>query len=146
MRLRFERRLLLVAGLAGAVGLGGGVALGRTSYPPLDVLFSGSETVLGHAFAYPGGKPVVTAALVTMVPGQETGWHQHDAPEFAWILDGELTVDYGRDGDRVYHKDDAFVEAFRSLHNGRNSGTGNVRLLAVFMGAEGVENTVMQAE
>jgi hypothetical protein len=47
MRLRFERRLLLVAGLAGAVGLGGGVALGRTSYPPLDVLFSGSETVLG---------------------------------------------------------------------------------------------------
>ena len=38
------------------------------------------------------------------------------------------------------------MEAFRSLHNGRNSGTGNVRLLAVFMGAEGVENTVMQAE
>ena len=136
MRLRFERRMLLVAGVAGDGRARGRGGAGRTSYPPLDVLFSGSETVLGQEIAYPAGKPVVTAALVTMVPGQETGWHAQDAPESRLlILDGELTVDYGPDGARVYHKDDAFVEAFRSLHNGRNSGTGNVRLLAVFMAA-----------
>ena len=139
-------RTLLVAGLAGAVGLGGGVALGRTSYPPLDVLLKGAETVLGQAIAYPGGAPVVTAAIVTMVPGQETGWHEHDAPLFAWMLDGELTVDYGPDGSRVYRKGDALLEAFRTRHNGRNSGAENVRLLAVFIGAEGVANTVMAPE
>ena len=56
MRQRVWLRTLLVAGLAGAVGLGGGVALGRTSYPPLDVLLKGSETVLGQAIAYPAAR------------------------------------------------------------------------------------------
>ena len=89
---------------------------------------------------------MVTAAIVTMVPGQETGWHAHDAPLFAWMLDGELTVDYGPDGSRVYRKGDALLEAFRTRHNGRNSGTENTRLLAVFIGAEGVANTLMEGE
>ena len=137
---------VLAASLAGAVGLGGGVALGRTSYPPLEVLFKGGETVLGQRIVYPAGTPVVTAAIVTMVPGQETGWHEHDAPLLAWMLDGELTVDYGPDGSRVYRKGDAFLEAFRSRHNGKNSGTENARLLAVFIGADGVANTVMDPE
>ncbi len=139
-------RPLLAAGLAGAVGLGCGVALGRASYPPLDVLLESPETALGQPIAYPAGKPVVTAAIVTMAPGQETGWHEHDAPLFAWMLDGELTVDYGPDGSRVYRKGDAFLEAFRSRHNGRNSGAEAARLLAVFIGAEGVANTVMEGE
>ena len=99
---RISSRPLLAAGLAGAVGLGCGVALGRTGYPPLEVLLQGSETVLGQEVAYPAGEPVVTAAIVTMAPGQETGWHAHAAPLFAWMLAGELTVDYGPDGARVY--------------------------------------------
>ena len=137
---------LLAVGLAGAVGLGCGVALGRTGYPPLEVLLQGSETVLGQEIAYPAGEPVVTAAIVTMVPGQETGWHAHEAPLFAWMLEGELTVDYGPDGTRTYRAGDALLEAFRTRHNGRNSGAEEVRLLAVFMGAEGVANTVVEPE
>ncbi len=139
-------RVLLAAGLAGAVGLGCGVAIGRTGYPPLEVLLQGSETVLGQPIAYPGGTPVVTAAIVTMAPGQETGWHVHEVPLFAWMLDGELTVDYGPDGSRTYHAGDALLEAFRTRHNGRNTGTDAARLLAVFMGADGVANTVMEPE
>lgn len=139
-------RVLLAAGLAGAVGLGCGLALGRTTYPPLEVLLQGSETVLGQEIAYPAGRPVVTAAIITMSPGQETGWHVHDAPLFAWMLDGELTVDYGPDGSRTYRAGDALLEAFRTRHNGRNTGAGETRLLAVFAGAEGVANTTMTPE
>lgn len=146
MHKRHLRLPVLLACLAGAVGLAAGVALGRASYPPLDVLLSGSQTVLGQEIAYPEGTPVVTAALVTMAPGEETGWHVHDAPLLAWILEGELTVDYGPDGARVYHAGDTLLEAFRTPHNGGNSGTGDVRLLAVFMGAEGVANTVLEPE
>ena len=123
-----------------------GWALWRASYPPLDVLLKGGQMVLGQEIACPGGTPVVTAAIVTMVPGQETGWHADEAPLFAWMLDGELTVDYGPDGSRVYSKGDALLEAFRTRHNGRNSGAENVRLLAVFIGADGVANTVMAPE
>jgi quercetin dioxygenase-like cupin family protein len=146
MGLRVAWGAALAAGLAGAVGLGGGFALGRTGYPPLQVLHTGGTTVLGREIAYPPGPPVVTAAIITMIPGQETGWHEHDAPLFAWMLDGELTVDYGSAGTRVYRAGDALLEAFRAPHNGRNGGTENARLLAVFMGAEGVSNTVMVAE
>ncbi len=146
MGVKIWRKPWIVAGLAGAVGLCSGLALGRSSYPPLDVLLSGSETVLGQEIAYPAGTPVVTAAIVTMLPGQETGWHVHDAPLFAWMLNGELTVDYGPDGERTYRAGDAMLEAFRTRHNGRNSGEQDARLLAVFMGARGVANTVMEPD
>ncbi len=146
MGVKIWRKPWIVAGLAGAVGLCSGLALGRSSYPPLDVLLSGSETVIGQEIAYPAGTPIVTAAIVTMLPGQETGWHVHDAPLFAWMLNGELTVDYGPDGERTYRAGDAMLEAFRTRHNGRNSGEQDARLLAVFMGARGVANTVMEPD
>ncbi|HIG60670.1 MAG TPA: cupin domain-containing protein [Gammaproteobacteria bacterium] len=81
-----------------------------------------------------------------MLPGHSTGWHEHDAPLFAWVLEGEITVDYGPDGQRVYAKDDAFVEAFRSAHNGINSGDGIARILAVFSGSHDVKDTIMEDE
>lgn len=143
LRLRHAVPVLAVAGL---IGLGAGVALGRASYPPLDVLLQTSTTVIGQPIAYPSGTPMVTAAIVTMVPGQETGWHQHEVPLFAWMLEGELTVDYGAAGVKVYRKGDALVEALKSRHNGRNTGTGDVRLLAVFIGAEGAANTLAEAQ
>ena len=136
----------LAAGLAGAVGLAAGVALARTSYPPLEVLLQSSETRIGQPIEYPAGKPVVTAAIITVAPGGETGWHSHEAPLFAWMLEGALTIDYGPDGTLTYEKGEALLEAFRTPHNGQNRGDEPARLLAVFMGAEGVANTVMEPE
>ena len=57
---------------------------------------------------------------------QQTGWHAQEAPFFAWMLAGELTVDYGLDGSRVYRAGAALIEAFRTRHNGRNSGAEEV--------------------
>jgi quercetin dioxygenase-like cupin family protein len=58
------------------------------------------------------------------------------------MLDGELTVDYGDKGKRVYRAGDAVLEAIHVAHNGRNTGSGPMRILAVFMGAEGLPNSV----
>jgi quercetin dioxygenase-like cupin family protein len=77
-----------------------------------------------------------------MQPGAETGWHEHDVPLFGYMLEGELTVDYGTKGTRVYRKGDSLVEAIDVAHNGRNTGSGVARILAVFIGAEGVPDTV----
>jgi quercetin dioxygenase-like cupin family protein len=89
---------------------------------------------------------VVTAAVVTRVPGQETGWHHHDAPLLASMLEGELTVDDGPDGTRSHGAGESPPEAFRSPHDGLNAGDGIVRLMAVSIGAEGVENTVTEPD
>ncbi len=146
MRTGLHRRMLVVAALAGACGVAVGFAAAKTAYPPVDVLLKSGKTVIGQEIAYPAGTPEVTAAIITMQPGEETGWHRHDAPLFAYMLDGELTVDYGADGARVYRAGDAFLEAFKTEHNGKATGAEPARVLAVFMGAEGVANTVARGE
>lgn len=140
---------MMQAGLAGlgfVAGIAVTMALGQTSYPPLQVLLSSSQSILGQDLTYPPGKPVITAAIVTIQPQDSTGLHRHDAPLFAMVLEGELTVDYGAAGTKRYVKDDAFIEAFQTMHDGTNTGTGPARILAVFAGSDGVKNTVMEAE
>ncbi len=63
---------------------------------------------------------------------------------FGYILQGELIVDYGEAGERVYRKGDSLVEAFNTPHQGRNGGKGNVKILVVYAGADGVPNTVLE--
>ena len=50
--------------------------------------------------------------MVTLMPGQETGWHRQEVPLFGYILEGALTVDYGPAGSHTYEAGDAFLEAF----------------------------------
>lgn len=112
----------------------------------VNLLLDTSTTILGQPFSYPTQKPAkVTAAVVTMPPGETTGWHEHPVPLFAYILEGEVTVDYGPHGKRVYRKGDSVIEAIDAAHDGHNTGQGVVRILAVFMGAEGVANTAKVA-
>lgn len=146
MRSKRSRLVILVAGCSCLIGLAVGFAIGKTAYPPLDLLLSTSQTVIGQPIAYPQGVPKVTAAIISLEPGQETGLHLHRVPLFAYILSGELTVDYGPDGRRVFRESNAFLEALNSDHNGRNTSSAVTRILAVYMGVEGAANTEMRAK
>lgn len=95
-----------------------------------------TETILGQPIAYPSGAPLITSAIVTIPPGGETGWHEHSIPLYAYILEGELTVDYGAEGTRVYRAGEGVMEAIDWPHNGTSTGTVPVRILAVYIGAE----------
>jgi len=110
---------------------------------PVGPLISSGETIVGERIVYPRDAPAkVTAAVVTLAPGQETGWHTHGMPVLGYVLEGELEVDYGEKGIRVYRTGDAVLEAIGVAHNGRNIGSGPMRILAVFMGAEGLSPSV----
>jgi quercetin dioxygenase-like cupin family protein len=101
-------------------------------------LLSSGQTIVGETLNYPSGAPArITAAILTLPPGAATGWHTHGVPVFGYILDGELTVDYGDKGNRVYRAGEALLEAIQVAHNGRNTGSDPMRILAVFMGVEG---------
>jgi len=116
----------------------------KASHGSVVTLLNTEETVIGQPITYPTqGKPKVTSVIVTMQPGEETGWHRHDVPMFGYILEGEVTVDYGAKGTRVYRQGDAVMEAVDWPHSGRNTGGIPARILAVFMGAAGVSNTEM---
>ena len=112
------------------------------SYPAKIILATGTN-VVGEPIVYPTSGPAkVTAAIVTMAPGEKTIVHEHGVPLFAYILEGELTVDYDDHGSRTYRKGDAFMEAMQVWHHGVNRTDAPVVLLAVYMGAEGSENVI----
>lgn len=101
-----------------------------------------SITTLGQPFLYLVGSPEVSSSILTMVPGQETGRHRHDAPLYVYVLSGEVTVTYDGGIVKTYREGTALLEAVGVYHNGINSGKVPVRLLIVNMGAVGVANTV----
>ena len=122
--MNFRRGLIYAAVFAsGAASL----ALAQSGYPPLEVLLSTSQTTIGQEIAYPPGKAKITAAIVTMQPGEKTGRHRHEAPLFAMILEGEVSLDYGNGVTRTFKKGDTFLEAFQTSHEGTNTGDQPVR-------------------
>jgi len=107
------------------------------------LILSTDTTVTGEPIRYPSGAAArITAVEITLAPGQQTGWHMHPVPLFAYILEGELTVDYGGKGERTYRAGDGFMEAMDERHDGRNSGQGSVKILAVVIGEQGVQGSV----
>jgi quercetin dioxygenase-like cupin family protein len=141
---RRYRQHTLLSGLALGASISAGPIHAQDGYPPLDVLLQSQTTVIGQPFSYPDGAAEVTVAIVTMQPGEVTAWHLHEAPLIAHILEGEITLDYGTDGIRTFAAGDTFVEAFRSRHRGTNTGKDILRILAVFAGAEGTANTILE--
>jgi quercetin dioxygenase-like cupin family protein len=108
----------------------------------IETLLATGRTLLGQPLVYPTGTPAkVTADVITIAPGAETGWHEHEVPLLAYVMEGDLTVDYGPKGTHIYRQGDVIVEAIGIAHNGHNAGSRPVRLFAVFLGAEGVPDT-----
>jgi quercetin dioxygenase-like cupin family protein len=109
--------------------------------PTVTELMTASKTILGQPIAYPSGDAQVTAAIIVVPPGGETGWHRHAVPLFGYILEGALTIDYGPEGLRTYRAGDTLMEAMDQPHNGTNRGIVPVRLLAVYMGSTTLPNS-----
>ena len=100
-----------------------------------------TTNVDGLPLVYPSGTPQVTARLVEIPPGGETGRHRHPTPLFAYILEGEIVIDVDGQPTRRFKAGDAFMET-TYWHNGRNDGDRPARLLAVYLGAEGVPQAI----
>ena len=133
---RLAAALVLIASSAGPA------AAQDKGYPAVPLLAT-STSIVGETLSYPTSGPArVTAAIVTLAPGERTIVHRHGVPLFAYILEGELTVDYGAHGTRTYRAGQAFMEAMAVPHFGSNTGAQPVRLIAVYMGAEGAQDVV----
>lgn len=89
----------------------------------------------GQPLAYPvTDQPQVTAIMVEIPPGAETGWHKHPFPCFAYILSGALTVEM--EGGKVHELSagQALAESVNVMHNGKNTGAEPVKLVMFVMG------------
>jgi quercetin dioxygenase-like cupin family protein len=110
-------------------------------------LLSTGTTVMGETLHYPtNGAAHVTAAIVTLPPGGRTILHKHGVPLFAYVLEGEITVDYGDRGKRTYRQGEALMEAMDAAHFGADAGPQPVRILTVYMGADGAPADVIPVQ
>lgn len=109
----------------------------------VETLLQSDTTSIGQKISYPQFKDSqVTISKVTIPPGGSTGWHKHDIPVFAYIIKGTLTVDVENTGTRSFSANASFAEVLHAFHNGRNDGSEDVVLIAVYLGGEGKELSV----
>lgn len=124
-------------------------ACSSESLPPVSstvVLDKAGTTVLGDEFSYPEPTdPEVTSSIVSLQPGAETGWHVHEAPMYAYILEGTLEVTYDVDGvlvTKTYAKGEAIMEGLDTPHIGKNLTNRPVSILVVNIGSPDLANSV----
>ncbi|AXS42346.1 cupin domain-containing protein [Breoghania sp. L-A4] len=108
-------------------------------------LLEGDKTNIGQLLHYPSGPLKMSSLIVTMKPGEATGRHMHPVPTYGYIMEGEVTLTYetgGTEITKVYKAGDAFMEAIHTWHNGKATGDVPTRILAIFMGVDGVPNVI----
>ena len=99
----------------------------------------------GRKIEYPApGVPEVSGLIVTIPKGTETGWHIHTVPCFAYMLEGELSVEWADGSKHIVKAGDAFVEVVNLKHNGSNKGTVDAKLVMFVAGIQGMPYTVKQ--
>jgi quercetin dioxygenase-like cupin family protein len=128
MRLHF---LALAAVLAWA---GPASALDNSASVKVTPLLKTSTSWDGKPLVYPQGQAEVTALIVEIAAGGETGWHEHSVPSFAYVLEGTLEVTQGDGKTRQLHVGDTLPEVVQTLHNGRALGDKPVKLFVLYTG------------
>ena len=113
----------------------------RITAKPID-MGDPSKTVIGQPLSYPKGTPVMKAYKIFIPGGKSTSLHLHQVPIFAYVLTGTLEVNYGPKGVKRYQRGQGFMEAVNHCHKGRAVGDGPVVLVALYLGAPDLKNSV----
>ncbi|CAG1020166.1 hypothetical protein DOJK_00143 [Patescibacteria group bacterium] len=94
---------------------------------------------------YPTDKPAEITALMIEIPvGGETGWHHHPVPSFAYIVEGLLDVTL-KDGSINHLKaGDPLVEVVNTSHNGKNMGNTPVKIMVFYTGTLNTPLTIKE--
>ena len=135
------RKALFAFVTAVAISFIGGTALAQVGFRATPVL-QGTRTVIGQEIQFPLFRNQITALLVEIAPGGETGRHQHPVPTLSYVLEGAVTVEIEGHPQVVATSGQSFLEPVNTWHNGRNRGTAPLKLFVVFSGEEGKPNLV----
>ncbi|MGH8185522.1 MAG: cupin domain-containing protein [Steroidobacteraceae bacterium] len=101
-----------------------------------------STTWNGAPIKYPEGKPEITGLIIEVAPGGETSWHEHPFPSVGMVLEGTLEVTLTDGKKKLIKSGEALAEVINTAHNGRNIGTGPLKLLVFYSGAVGKPLTI----
>jgi len=101
-------------------------------------LMKTSVTGANQPIAYPQtDSPEVTAVMVEIPAGKQTGWHRHPVPCFAYVAQGAISVELEDGSLHEYKAGEAIAEVINLLHNGTNRGTESVKIVMFALGSKG---------
>lgn len=113
--------------------------------PTIDskILMQTSVSWDGEPIIYPAGEAEVTAVYIEIQPGENTGWHYHPIPSFAYLIEGNLEVTLKDGQSKTMEQGDTLAEVTNTVHNGRNIGESTVRLIVFYIGSKEDTLTIM---
>jgi len=134
------RKRFMILGILVCVQIGAPVLAEDLTVTPV---MKASTTISGQTVEYPKTeKAEITALMVELQPGKESGPHLHPMPTYVHVLEGTLTVET-EDGSRhTFEAGKGFMESVKVWHNGKNLGDIPVKFLVVFVGEQGQPNLV----
>ena len=99
-----------------------------------EILLKTDTTYIGQKIKY----PVCTTAdikisKVTIPAGASTGWHKHDTHVFAYVQQGNLTIELEGGKSIDFHQNSTIAEVINTMHNGVNNGKEDVVLIVFQM-------------
>jgi quercetin dioxygenase-like cupin family protein len=130
------RRLVLALGIFLATTLPAGT---REKIVVTTVLKS-AVTATGQKIVFPTGATEVTALIVSLPAGADTGWHSHPYPRYAYVLDGAVTVENDAGARNTYRAGSFLVEQIGTFHHGTT--TTPTRLLVIDQAKAGKANQI----
>ncbi len=128
--LSYTCAMLASASLLAAPGHGNYEGVEATQVP----LLGGNKTILDQTYAYPTGTPLINSYSVTISAGKATDIHTHGVPVLAYVVSGQMEVDYGSKGKRTIKAGESYVEAINWCHQARAAGGKPVKILVSYLG------------
>jgi quercetin dioxygenase-like cupin family protein len=98
----------------------------------------------GQRIRLPSGPLRLVVSTYDIAPGALLPWHKHPYQRYAYVVEGDLTVDQAGRGPRVYHAGEFVAESVNRWHFGENAGTTNVRLVVIDQLPPGKAATVLK--
>ena len=103
-----------------------------------EIILETGKTVIGQDIQYPTqASPLIISKIVTIPVGVETVEHVHEYPMYAYVMEGEIKVEYTELDTQEVHvfgPGDTFIEAINVTHKGINIGDVDVKILTVSIG------------
>lgn len=102
-------------------------------------LLKATTDAAGRPLAYPkpeDGQAEVTALMVEMPPGAQTGWHKHPIGCIGYLIEGELEVTLADGRVNKIKAGEALCEVVDLDHNGVNRGSVPAKLVMFVLGTK----------
>jgi quercetin dioxygenase-like cupin family protein len=103
-------------------------------------LFQSTVTAAEQPIVFPASNTEVTALMVDIPAGVDTGWHKHPWPRYAYVVSGIITVENDAGQRKTYNAGDFFVEQINIFHHGTT--TEPTRLLVIDQDVAGKGNQI----